>query len=411
MNAATPATEPTPAPPSPGPALAWPPSSIGWLEVALPLWARRWRLLLSGLLAALVGLSLGLSQVVRFTGEASFVVTPSHRPSQAGLAAMSGAAGAVPGGLSPLDLHVAVLKSRAVADRLIERFDLVRAWEVADASQARVLLARRLSFTAARREGIVYVEVEDVHPQRAAALANQAVEELRAILRSFSMTEARQRRTFYEAQLARARGALDEAQKRLQGSGYNSAALRSEPGAAASAYGRQQAEIAAAEVRLAALLRVRAESSPEVEKARAEIDLQRSQLARMETPRADAPGSFTARLREFRYAETLAESLARQLEAARFDEDAEPLPLQWLDKAQPPRWPSRPRLPTWVAMGFMLGLLLQAGWVMVRHRASLAQQDPSYRLRLAQVQAVLPARGPGWFARLRARRAVPTAEP
>jgi tyrosine-protein kinase Etk/Wzc len=408
MDAAKPAAEPTHATPA-GP--AWPPPSIGWLEVALPLWARRWRLLVSGLLAALIGLALGLSQVVRFTGEASFVVTPTQRPSQAGLSAMSGVPGALPGSLSPLDLHVAVLKSRTVADRLIERFDLARGWGVADASQARALLARRMSFTVARREGIVYVEVEDVHPQRAAALANQAVEELRLILRGFALTEARQRRTFYEAQLARARGALDAAQKRLQASGYDRAALRSEPGAAASAYGRQQAEIAAAEVRLAALRLARADSSPEVQRAQAEIGAQRAQLARMEVPRDDAPGAFTARLREFRYAEALADQLARQVEAARFDEDAEPLPLQWLDQAQPPRWPSKPRLPNWVVLGFLLGLFLQGGWVLMRHRARLAQQDPSYRLRLAQVQAELPARRPGWLARLRARRAALAGTP
>ena len=409
MSTAPPVTEPPPV--TPPLAASWPPPSIGWLEVALPLWAGRWRLLLSGLLGAVLGLGLGLSQVVMFTGEASFVVTPAQRPSQAGMSAMSGVPGAVPGNLSPLDLHVAVLKSRTVADRLIERFDLVRGWDVADASQARALLARRLSFTVARREGIVHVEVEDVHPQRAAALANQAVEELRLILRGFALTEARQRRTFYEAQMARARSALDEAQKRLQASGYDRAALRSEPGAAASAYGRQQAEIAAAEVRLAALRLVRADSAPEVQKAQAEIGAQRAQLARMEVPRDDAPGSFTARLREFRYAETLAESLARQLEAARFDEDAEPLPLQWLDQAQPPRWPSKPRLPNWVALGFLLGLFVQGGWVLLRHRSRLAQQDPSYRFRLAQVQAVLPARGPGWLARLRARRSTPAGTP
>jgi uncharacterized protein involved in exopolysaccharide biosynthesis len=409
MDTAPPVSEPTPALPTP--AASWPPPSIGWLEVALPLWARRWRLLFSGLLAAVLGLALGLSQVVKFTGEASFVVTPTQRPSQAGLSAMSGVPGTLPGSLSPLDLHVAVLKSRTVADRLIGRFDLVRGWGVADATQARALLARRMSFTVARREGIIYVEVEDVHPQRAAAIANQAVEELRLLLRGFAQTEARQRRIFYEVQLARARGALDEAQKRLQASGYDRAALRSEPGAAASAYGRQQAEIAAAEVRLAALLLARADSSPEVQKARAEIGAQRSQLARMEAPREDAPGAFTARLREFRFAETLADSLARQVEAARFDEDAEPLPLQWLDQAQPPRWPSKPSLPNWVVLGFLLGLLVQGGWVLTRHRARLAQQDPSYRLRLAQVQAVLPARRQGWLARQRARRAAPAGTP
>ena len=384
----------------------WPPPSVGWLEVALPLWRRRWRLLFSALGVGLLSLGVAMFQPVRFLGQASFVVTPVQRPSHSAVAAtLPALVGLSPGGASAIDLHVAMLRSHAVADRLIERFDLVRMWGMVHPSQARARLAQRMDFTIARREGVVYVEVEDEHPQRAAELANLAVQELRQLLRAYALEEAKQRRSFYEAQLARARTDLERAQQRLQGSGFDRAALRAEPRAAADGYARLQAEIAAAEVRLAGLRRIRSDESAEVLQTRAEIAALRAQLATMEAPRDEGPGAFVSRVREFRYAETLVDSLTRQVEAARFDEDADPIPMQWLDRAQPPPWPSSPRLPRWLLGGLLAGLLLQAGWVLATHRTRLAACDPHYQQRLALVRSVLPPPRVGWWARWRRRGA------
>lgn len=378
-----------PSPASPPAAPVWPPPSIGWLEVALPLWRRRWRLVFSALALGLVTLSISLFQPVRFTSQASFVVTGMQRPSQQAAAQLAGLS---PMGASPIDLQMAMLRSRSIADQLIERFELVRAWELGHPSQARAMLARRMDLTLARREGVIYVEFEDDHPQRAAALANQSIEELRLLLRRYALDDARQRREFYEAQLKRARDNLGRAQAQLQASGYDRAALRTEPRAAAEAYARQQAEIAAAEVRLAATRRIRADQSPEVLQVQAEIAALKRHLATMEAPRDEGPGAFVSKLREFRYAESLVDSLSRQLEAARFDEDAEPTPLQVLDIAQPAAWPSKPRPVLWLAAGLLAGFVLQAVWVLVRHRGALAERDPHYLQRLALVQSVLPAR-------------------
>lgn len=401
--------------PAPPPPAVWPPPSLGWLEVALPLWSRRWRLLLSSLAMGALLFGISLERPLVFVGQASFVVTSVQRPSSSVAAgAVPGLTVIAPGGASAIDLHVALLRSRAVADRLIERFDLVRAWQVRDAATARALLARRLDFTVARRESVVYVEASDPHPQRAAALANQAIEELKALLRGFALDEARQRRGFYEQQLQRARESLEAAQQKLRGSGFDRAALRAEPGAAATAFARQQAEITAAEVRLAALRRVRADSSPEVALARTEIEAMRAQLARLEVPRDEGQGLFAARVRELRYAEQLVDTLSRQAEAARFDEDADPVPVQWLDRAQPVYMPASPNPLRWALGGLALGFALQAAWVLMRHRRRLALQDEQYRRRLEQVRSVLPASKPGWIARARAawkrrRQRVPAA--
>ena len=120
----------------------------------------------------------------------------------------------------------------------------------------------------------------------------------------------------------------------------------------------------------------------------------RAQLAKMEAPRDDGPGSFVALVREFRYAETLAESVARQAEAARVDEAGDASPLQVLDRARVPELPSSPRIPVWVLAGALCGLLLQAGWVLLRFRAALARMDEARTRRIELIRAVSLGRRP-----------------
>jgi len=382
-----------PARPDAAPAPAASATSAGLLEITLPLWHRRWRLLLATLLCGLVGFGLSLMQPVRFTSQASFVVQPMLRPSQgSALAALPQLAGLSGGAAATaVELHVTILRSHLVANRIIDRFDLQRMWDMPMRTQAHAQLNQRVSFGVGRRDGLVQIIVEDENPQRAAAMADEYIEELRGVLRGFALEDARQRRLFFDAQLERARTGLEAAQKKLQGSGFDRAALRVEPRAAAEAYGRLQGEIKAAEVRLAATRRVRAEGSPEVQQ---ELAALRAQLLNIEAPRDEGAGAFVARVRDFRYAETLAESVARQAEAARVDEAADAAPLQVLDRARVPELPSSPRIPVWVLAGAALGLSLQAAWTLARHRAALSRLNPDHVERIELIRAVSQGRRP-----------------
>jgi uncharacterized protein involved in exopolysaccharide biosynthesis len=385
--------------------LPWgrPPARAGLQEYTVPLWHARWALLLASALGLLAAGGASLLRPIQFTAHASFVVQPGQRsslgPTAAAIPSLSGLVG---GGINPVDLHLAVLQSEAVADRIIERFGLRQAWQVPFQVHARQRLARRVVLQSARRDGVVGVLVQDENPQRAAAIANQYIEELRSLLRQFALDEARQRRSFYDAQLARARAGLEEAQRALQSSGYDRAALRAEPRAAAEAYGRMQAEVTAAEVRLAATRRVRTETSAEVLQQLAELAAQRAQLQRMEAPREDGQGAFVGRLRAFRYAEALVESLSRQAETARVEEASDPISLPQLDRALVPELPSGPRPLMWALAGAAAGFAAMAAWVLLQHNAAMAWHDPARQLRLAQIRAALPPRRHWWGGRRQA---------
>ena len=63
------------------------------------------------------------------------------------------------------------------------------------------MLADNVRITVGKKDGLITVEVDDKSPQRAADMANQYVDELRRMTSTIAVTEAQQRRVFFEHQL------------------------------------------------------------------------------------------------------------------------------------------------------------------------------------------------------------------
>src|SRR2546426_494278 len=120
---------------------------------------------------------------------------------------LAGTAGGAVGIRNPNDLYVGMLKSRTVADNLIARFDLDKVYEQQIQSNTRSILQGNTAI-AAGRDGIITVEVDDKDPKRAAEIANAYVDELMKLTKVLAVTEASQRRLFFEQQLAQAKDNL-----------------------------------------------------------------------------------------------------------------------------------------------------------------------------------------------------------
>ena len=164
------------------------------------------RLLLGGsLLAGLVALGVSFVITPTFTASTTFM-PPQQQASGAAsllqsLGSLGGLAGAASGLKNPVDQYVAFLKSRSVQDALIDRFDLTQRYE----QKYRQNTAKALDAIArvkSGKDGLISVEVDDRDPQFAATLANAHVEELGKLLSRLAVTEAQQRRLFFEKQLS-----------------------------------------------------------------------------------------------------------------------------------------------------------------------------------------------------------------
>lgn len=309
----------------------------------------RWRLLLVAP-ALLGGLALGISFLIPPTFTAKTVFLPPQQPQSAAasalasLGALSGLAGGVGGIKSPADQYLSLMQSVNVQDAIINRFDLMSLYEVKYRFQARKRLDENIRISLGKKDGLISVEADARSPQLAMDLANQHVAELRRLSSQLVLTEAQQRRVFFESELKRVRQQLEAAQRQLQGSGFNPGALKAEPKAAAEAYARLKAEVVAAEVRIQSLRTMMAEAAPEVMQQSALVNSLRAQLSKLESSDSSAASAdYISSYREFKYQETLMELFARQYELARLDESREGAAIQVIDVAQKPEHKSKPK--------------------------------------------------------------------
>ena len=350
------------------------------------------RLLVLGPLV--VGLAaLGLSFLIAPTFTATTrIMTPQQQQSGAAMAlaqlgALAGMAGAAAGIKNPADMYVGLIKSRTVADRMIDRFKLLEVYEEDYREDARKTLARNSSISAGK-DGLISIEVDDHDPKRAAAMANAYVEELSNMTANLAVTEAQQRRVFFEKELAKAKENLVRAETALGGAGVSESVLKFNPEAMGEGLATLKAQVVAKEVQLSSMRGYLTANSPDFRQAQQELAALRTQLAKVENSRPTGGNAdYINRYRDFKYNEVLFEQLAKQYELAKIDESREGTVIQVVDVAQPPERKSKPKkaqiavLAT-LASGFVLLL-----YVFVRRALQNAGQDPENAAKLAAVRA------------------------
>ena len=321
------------------------------------------------------GLALGITFLIAptFTAVTTFMPPQQSQSSAAAaLAALGPLTGGVVGASNTGDRYVALMQSVTVSDRLIERFKLMEAYDSEFRVDARKELSKNVRIVLGKKDGLINVEVDDTNPQRAADIANRYVDELRRVTAGLAVTEAQQRRMFFEQQLQQSRQRLVQAQQALQASGFNPGALKAEPKAAAEEYARLKAEVTAAEVRLQVTRGSLTDGAPEVRQQQATLNALREQLARTEQAAAPAGGpDYIGRYRDFKYQETLFDLYARQFELARVDESREGTLIQVLDPATPPERKSKPKRALTAAGTAIAVALVLTVWVFLRRSRQL----------------------------------------
>lgn len=351
------------------------------LEVLRVLQAR-WRLLVAVPLAAGL-ITLGITFLIKPTFTASTTIMPPAQQSSSALSMLAGNLGAL-GGLAgaagaiknPADQYVAFLKSRNVMDRVIERFSLKGRYKKKVLQDTREVLSGLVRVSAGKKDSLIVVEVDDADPKVAADMANAFVDELRRVTSELAVSEASQRRLFFEGQLKTAREALSESEEALRASGISASALNTAPQAAVTAVAKLKATITSQEVRIASLQGFATEDNPDLRQARLELAALRAQLSQIEegSPVKGEKASYTEKYRTFKYNETLFELMAKQYELARLDEAHEGSVIQVLDVAIAPERKSAPKkaqitLAVTAATGLAIIvfiLLHQLWWVRLR---------------------------------------------
>jgi tyrosine-protein kinase Etk/Wzc len=302
--------------------------------------------------------------------------------SLAGLAGLAGAAGIK----SPAEMYIGLLKSRTIADRLIERFGMMKMPKVKTREDAREVLAR-VTRMSAGRDGLITIGVISKVPQLSAAMANAYVEELASLTGRLAVTEAQKRRQFLEKEMTKVKENLVKSEIALGGVGIGESVLKFNPAAMGEGLATLKAKVVAKEVQLSSMRGYLTENSPDFRQAQQELAALREQLGKFEHPRPTSGNAeYISRYRDFKYNEVLFEQLSKQYELAKIDESSEGAVIQVVDVAVPPERKANMHkalvaLLAALAAGFVLLL-----FVFVRRALRNARQDPESAAKLAAVR-------------------------
>jgi uncharacterized protein involved in exopolysaccharide biosynthesis len=304
-----------------------------------------------------------------------------------GVSDLAALAGLSVGGGSSGELYVGMLKSRAVEDPILERFDLMKVYDQKYRSTVYGVLEQHVDVSLGKKDGILTISVEDKDPSRAAAMANAFVGELKKLNVEVNISSAGRQRQFLEKRLEVVKHDLTAAEDRLKVFQEKNKAIRIDDQAKAiiEAISKLKGELASKEVELGVALSYQTEQNPQVKTLREGIAQIKDQLRRLEQSSAgkrvsgdifiatsDVPElgvQYGRLLREFQVQETIFELLTKQYEVAKIEEAKNTSTIQVLDHAFVPDRKSKPKrslivLVATFAAGFVVILgacILEAG--------------------------------------------------
>ena len=386
-----------------------PPQEVHLLDLLIILLERRRFILLFTLGVAILTAITVLILPSRYTAET--VVLPPGQESSMGsalLAQLGGSSGlaSLAGGSLGLkstgELYVSLFKSRSVEDAMIDRFGLMGRYRVKFKSDARRALENHISIALGNKDGLIRITVNDKDPKVAADLANGYVDEFRKLSEHLAISEAAQRRAFFQQQLLEANENLagaEEAMKRTQ-QATGVLQLDSQARSLIESAGVIRGQIAAKEVELEAMRTYAAADNPQMIVVQEQLTALKDQLAKLSgtqansasdiiVPKGNIPEAglqYIRSLRDVKYYETIEQLIAKQFEMAKLDEAREGALVQVADAAVPPDKRSFPKRTISVIFAAILAFFAASGWCLFQGALLRLKNNPAERERIAALR-------------------------
>lgn len=373
---------------------------IGLLDIALVFAENIRTLVFVPLGAGLVALAISFMITPSFTGTAKLMPPKQQQGIAAALTSQLGALAGIVGGAggirNPGDQYVGLLKSRTISDAMVERFQLKELYKAELMEGARKELEDQTRIASNAKDGLITIEVDDHDPKRAADMANGYIEELQKLMKRLAVTEAGERRLFFEDQLRQAKDNLAKAEMELRQSGVSAATLRTVPSAALNTLSQLRAQITSQEIRIAALRASMTEANPEFRNAISELAALRVELSKAEernTVGSSGDGSsYVTRYRNFKYFETLYDLMAKQYEVARLEEARDGFVIQVVDKALVPERKSKPKKALIAVLTTLAVFVLTALALLARAALRSMSRDGESRAKMQRISGLMRMR-------------------
>ncbi len=274
------------------------------------------------------------------------------------------------------DQYVTLIYSRAISDKVLEKFDLIKLWETEYRADAYKKYGERISASVGKKDSIISVSIEDENPQRAAEIANFIVEEVQKLQIRLTTSSAGETSRFLENRIRETEEKIKTSSENLVGFQKRNKAFKvnEQANAAIESIAQLQASLAAKEVELGVLKTNYGERSPQIMAVSKEIDLLKEKISSMtsrssrganpaevwitasEVP--DLAMEYAKLLRDLKIQEEVFQLLVQQNEMAKISKAREIASFQTLDPAVAPDKKTRPgRSVIAIASTFLAGFV------------------------------------------------------
>ncbi|MGH9615363.1 MAG: GumC family protein [Acidobacteriaceae bacterium] len=383
------------------------------IDVLTQLAYRKWLIAKVTVISMLAGVVFCFVLPVRYTANTK-IMPPQQTQSSAAMLMMNqltsmggGSLAALAGGglglKNPNDIYIGMLTSRPVADAIIQKFGLMKVYDAKDMTAARKKLAKYTEVTS-EKNGFISISVTDKNKQRVAQMANAYTVQLRILTQKLAVTEASQRRLFYEDQLKQAKDALVSAELAFQQVQQKKGlvALDAQAKSMIEGLAALRAEVAAKQVEVQALRSYSTEQNPDVQLAEKELASLQTEETRMEQ-RSSSPGiaglglgnvpaaglEYLSAAHELAYRQALFDMLMKQYDAAKLDEAKEAAIIQVVEPAIVPDRKSSPKRGLLFALFTIVGFFAGSILALILRWIEVIKSDPVTAKKILELQSAI----------------------
>lgn len=371
-------------------------------------WHNRRFIIQLTVIGTVFGIALAFCIPARFTATTQLMPPDAIGGGELGMAAIAAGMNEKAGGLgnaaadllgfkSSGALFVAILNSRTVQDRLIERFELQRVYHCRYRMDARTLLSDRTNISEDRKSGVIKIEVTDRERERAQQIASAYVDELNRVVSNSAMSSAAREREFIQERMAEVKKEMDASALALAdfSSKNNTIDLKEQSKAMVDAVATIQGQVIAAQSELRGLQSIYTEDNFRVRAAKAQIAELNHQLKALDGSQRSKPPSadgleyptirelpslgvtFEDLYRRNKIADSVYEALVQQYEMSKIQEAKDTPKVQVLDAPENPEVKSYPSRALIAAISLAISFGFACGWLMARERWNAVAADSS----------------------------------
>ena len=316
-------------------------------------------------------------------------------------------AGSLLGAKTSSALFVALLRSRSVQDRVVDRLNLQKVYWVRYKQDARKKLYSRTDVSVERKSDVITLTVTDRSPQRARDIAQAYVEELNRIVSQVSTSAARRERVFIEQRLTAVKSELEDAEKQFSAFASKNSALdiKEQTKAMVESAAVLQGQLIAAQSELRSLEQIYTGNNVRVRSLRARVEELKRQAQNLQGTDASLDSEsmqpdqmypsirklpllgveWADLYRRLKIQETVYGMLNQQYELARVQEAKDIPTVNVVDVANMPEKKSSPPRALAIAIFTMLALSGAAAWILLSNRWQLVHADDPRKVFVAEV--------------------------